>query len=60
MSVLKGIYHNGIVEMIESPKVLKTSEVYVIFPELEEKVKNKIKGFLYSKKEKLGTELIIS
>jgi hypothetical protein len=39
MSVFKGNYHNGIVEMIEADDDMQSGEVYVLFPEREEKIK---------------------
>ena len=33
MNAVKGIYHNGVIELIEKPETQETSEVLVIFPE---------------------------
>ena len=33
MNAIKGIYHNGVIELIEKPETQETSEVLVIFPE---------------------------
>ena len=33
MNAIKGIYHNGAIELIEKPETQETSEVLVIFPE---------------------------
>ncbi len=55
MNVLKGLYHDGIVEMIENPKANETSEVYVIFPEKQKKIK-KLRGLF--KEQKLDYEQI--
>lgn len=33
MDAIKGIYHNGVIELIEKPETQETSEVLVIFPE---------------------------
>ncbi len=43
MNALKGIYHNGMVELIEKPGVKGTAEVLVIFPEKKKKI-SKIGG----------------
>lgn len=39
MNVYKGVYHDGIVEMIENPKKKETSSVLVIFPENKKRIK---------------------
>ncbi len=33
MNAIKGIYHNGVIELIEKPETQETSEVLVIFLE---------------------------
>jgi hypothetical protein len=33
MNVLKGIYHDGIVELLENPQLHSKTEVLIIFPE---------------------------
>lgn len=33
MDAIKGIYHNGVIELVEKPETQETSEVLVIFPE---------------------------
>ena len=33
MNAIKGIYHNGVIELIEKPETQETSEVLIIFPE---------------------------
>lgn len=33
MNAIKGIYHDGVIELIEKPETQETSEVLVIFPE---------------------------
>ena len=38
MDTVKGIYHNGIVELIEKPEAIEPSEVLVIFPQKNKKV----------------------
>jgi hypothetical protein len=38
MNALKGIYHNGMVELIEKPGIKGTAEVLVIFPEKKKKI----------------------
>ncbi len=43
MNMIKGIYHNGIIEPIEKPKNNDLAEVIIIFPDTGKKVK-KIKG----------------
>lgn len=32
MNAIKGIYHDGVIELIEKPETQETSEVLVIFP----------------------------
>ncbi len=32
MNAIKGIYHNGVIELIEKPETPEISEVLVIFP----------------------------
>lgn len=38
MDTVKGIYHNGIIELIEKPEIQETSEVLVIFPQKKKTV----------------------
>jgi hypothetical protein len=38
MSTVKGIYHNGVVELIEQPETRETSEVLIIFPDKKKKI----------------------
>jgi hypothetical protein len=38
MNAVKGIYHKGIVELIEKPGFKGTAEVLVIFPEKKKKI----------------------
>ncbi|MEK6589655.1 MAG: hypothetical protein AABZ11_03165 [Nitrospinota bacterium] len=38
MDAVKGIYHNGIVELIEKPEAIEPSEVLVVFPQKNKKV----------------------
>lgn len=38
MNAIKGIYHNGVIELIEKPETQETSEVLVIFPEKKKKI----------------------
>ncbi len=38
MNALKGIYHDGIIELIDRPDTQETSEVLIIFPEKKKKV----------------------
>lgn len=33
MNAIKGIYHNGVIELIEKPETQEISEVLIIFPE---------------------------
>ncbi len=37
MDAIKGIYHDGIVELIEKPDIQGTSEVLIIFPQQKKK-----------------------
>ncbi|MEK6622015.1 MAG: hypothetical protein AABZ13_05990 [Planctomycetota bacterium] len=37
MNAIKGIYHNGVIELIEKPEMQETSKVLVTFPEKKEK-----------------------
>ena len=39
MNVLKGVYHDGVIDLIETPKFKDMSEVYVIFPEKRKRIK---------------------
>lgn len=48
MKAKKGIYHNGVVELIEKPETQETSEVLVIFPEKKKgisKIGGRFKNF---------------
>jgi len=38
MNAIKGIYHNGVIELIEKPETQETSEVLVIFPGKRNKI----------------------
>ncbi len=38
MNSIKGIYHNGVVDLLEKPKIDGPTEVMVIFPEKRKKV----------------------
>ncbi|HHT9146149.1 MAG: DUF104 domain-containing protein [Candidatus Brocadiaceae bacterium] len=38
MNAIKGIYHNGMIELIEKPETQETSEVLVIFPDKRKKI----------------------
>ena len=38
MNEIKGIYHNGVIELIEKPETQETSEVLVIFPDKRKKI----------------------
>ena len=38
MNAIKGIYHNGVIELIEKPEMQETSEVLVIFPDKRKKI----------------------
>ena len=38
MNAVKGIYHNGMVELMEKPGIKGTAEVLVIFPEKKKKI----------------------
>ncbi len=38
MNAIKGIYHNGLIELIEKPETQETSEVLVIFPDKRKKI----------------------
>ena len=40
MNAIKGIYHDGVIELIEKPETQETSEVLVIFPEKKRNIKN--------------------
>lgn len=37
MDAIKGIYHDGIIELIEKPDIQGTSEVLIIFPQQKKK-----------------------
>ena len=45
MDAIKGIYHNGVIELIEKPETQETSEVLVIFPEKKKGI-TKITGLI--------------
>lgn len=38
MNAVKGIYHNGVIELLEKPALKKTEEVLIIFPEKKKKI----------------------
>lgn len=38
MEAIKGIYHDGLVELIDKPEDKEVSEVLVIFPEKQKKI----------------------
>jgi len=38
MNAIKGIYHNGVVELIEKPGIKGTTEVLIVFPEKKKKI----------------------
>ena len=38
MDTVKGIYHDGIVELIEKPEAIEPAEVLVVFPQKEKKI----------------------
>ena len=38
MNAIKGIYHDGVIELIEKPETQETSEVLVIFPDKRKKI----------------------
>ena len=38
MNSIKGIYHDGFVDLIEKPKLDELTEVMVIFPERQKKI----------------------
>ncbi len=38
MNAIKGIYHNGSIELIEKPETKETSEVLIIFPQKVKKI----------------------
>lgn len=38
MEAVKGVYHNGIVELIEKPESKETAEVLIIFPQKGKKI----------------------
>lgn len=38
MNAIKGIYHNGVIELIENPGIKGTAEVLVVFPEKKKKI----------------------
>lgn len=43
MNAVKGIYHDGIVELIEKPKIKDLTEVIIIYPDSKKSI-NKIGG----------------
>jgi len=38
MNTVKGIYHDGIVELIEKPEAIEPAEVLVVFPQKKKKI----------------------
>lgn len=38
MDAVKGIYHNGVIELIEKPESQDTAEVLIIFPQKGKKI----------------------
>lgn len=38
MNAIKGIYHNGVIELIEKPGIKGTAEVLIVFPEKKKKI----------------------
>lgn len=38
MNAIKGIYHNGVIELIEKPATQESSEVLIIFPDKGKKM----------------------
>jgi len=38
MDTVKGIYHDGIVELIEKPEAIEPSDVLVVFPQKKKKI----------------------
>lgn len=38
MDTVKGIYHNGIVELLEKPEAIEPSDVLVVFPQKKKKI----------------------
>lgn len=38
MDTVKGIYHNGIVELLEKPEAIEPSDVLVVFPKEKKKI----------------------
>ncbi|MBA7546336.1 hypothetical protein ES705_38726 [subsurface metagenome] len=45
MNAVKGFYHDGIVELIDDPKIQGPADVLIIFPDKDKKVR-KIRGLL--------------
>ncbi len=39
MDAVKGVYHKGIIELIEKPESQETAEVLIIFPQKGKKIK---------------------
>lgn len=38
MDSVRGIYHDGTIELIEKPEIQETSEVLIIFPQKKKKI----------------------
>jgi hypothetical protein len=38
VDTIKGIYHNGIVELIEKPEAIEPADVIVVFPQKKKKI----------------------
>ena len=38
MISLKGIYHNGVIELLEKPETEKPTEVMILFPEIKKQI----------------------
>lgn len=38
MDTVKGIYHNGIVELLKKPEAIEPSDVLVVFPQKKKKI----------------------
>ncbi len=39
MEAVKGVYHKGVIELIEKPESRETAEVLIIFPQKGKKIK---------------------
>lgn len=44
MISLKGIYHNGVIDLLEKPETEKPTEVVVLFPEIQKHI-SRLQGF---------------